>query len=510
MSKGGDTQTETSTKELDPDVKAAMMKLWEGGQSVLGNWIGEPAYRVAGFTPDQLYAQDATRFQLDNAQNNPLYRPQTLSAGGPMMAGFSGIPGANTAMFTGAGPMAQAGFTGAGPMTQAAFTGAGSMAQANATDAAGSRLSGNAYKEFMNPFIDSVIDPAISKMRRERDISLAGAGSRAASGAAYGGSRGALEKSQIERGHNEQVATLIPQLMMQGYDKATATAMANAQMAQQTSLANAQSRNSMATSNAQMFNQGALQDASQRNSMASNNAQMWNQGALQDATQRNAMSSNNAQMWNQGALQDSSQRNSMSTSNAQMMNAIMQRNAEMLNQMSSSNAQQGNAFNLQNTEMMNRFNSSNANDIWGREQAAIQALMQSGALQQMLAQKGLDIPIESLKLLAGFRPQSDAGTTTTTKPDNSPSPLAQVLGFALQAIPMFSDKDEKTNIQKLGKDPATGETQYAYDYKADVAKARKSGSPMPPKRVGPMAQEIEKTQPERVTKIGGKRVVRGI
>jgi hypothetical protein len=446
MSKGGGTQTSTSTKELDPDVKQSMMDLWNAGQSVFGPWIGEQAYRVAGFTPDQLYAQDAARFQLHNAQNNPAYRPQAMSAGNPMMAGFSGIPGANLA----------------------GFTGAGQMAQGTATDAAGARLSGDAYQEFMNPYIQSVIDPAIANMRRERDIAAAGAGARAAAGGAYGGSRGALERSQIDRAHNEQVATLVPQLMAQGYDRATASAMANAQMAQQTSLANAASRNSMSLSNAQMTNQGALQD--------------------------------------------SSQRNAMSTNNAQMMNAIMQRNAEMLNQMSSSNAQMGNQFNLQNTEMMNRFNSSNTNDMWGREMQAIQQLMQSGALQQALAQKGLDIPIESLKLLAGLRPSSEgSGTVTETKPDNSPNPLAQILGFALSAIPMFSsDESMKTNIQKLGKDPATGETQYAYDYKADVAKAKKTGSPMPPKRVGPMAQDIEKTQPERVRKVGGKRVVKGI
>ena len=398
MSGGGDTQTTTSTKELDPDVKAAMMKLWEGGQSVLGNSIGEPAYRVAGFTPDQLYGMDQTRFQLDNAQNNPAYRPQTLSAGGP-----------SAAMFTGAGP----------------------MAQANAA-----RLTGDAYKEFMNPYISGVIDPAIAKMRRQSNITDAGIGARAAAGAAYGGSRGALERSQNARALNEQVATLVPQLMSQGYDKATASAMTNASMQQQTGLANMQAEN---------------------------------QGRLADASQRNAMST--------------------------------------------SNAQQGNAFNLQNTEMMNRFNSSNANDIWSREQQAIQALMQSGALQQMLAQKGIDIPIESLKLLAGFKPQSEgSGTTTETKPDNSPSPLMQVLGMVANVAGAYMKSDEKTktNVRKLGKDPQTGLNLYEYDDKGDIAAAKKSGKPMPPKRVSVMAQDMEKIAPEMVSKVGGTRIIKRI
>ena len=72
---------------------------------------------------------------------------------------------------------------------------------------------------------------------------------------------------------------------------------------------------------------------------------------------------------------------------------------------------------------------------------------------------------------------------------------------------LFSDEDEKTNIEELGEDPETGLPMYAYDYKADVKKAKNLGMAMPPKRVGPMAQDIEKRDPKAVKKIGGKRVV---
>ena len=51
---------------------------------------------------------------------------------------------------------------------------------------------------------------------------------------------------------------------------------------------------------------------------------------------------------------------------------------------------------------------------------------------------------------------------------------------------------------------------YAYDYKDDVAAARKSGAPMPPKRVGPMAQDIEKLMPGSTRSVGGKRVVKNL
>ena len=44
---------------------------------------------------------------------------------------------------------------------------------------------------------------------------------------------------------------------------------------------------------------------------------------------------------------------------------------------------------------------------------------------------------------------------------------------------------------------------YAYDYKADV----KGKKVMPGKRVGYMAQDVEKKYPKAVKKISGKRVI---
>ncbi len=79
------------------------------------------------------------------------------------------------------------------------------------------------------------------------------------------------------------------------------------------------------------------------------------------------------------------------------------------------------------------------------------------------------------------------------------------LGSKLAAF--ASDEDMKTNIQKLGRDPESGMDMYAYDYKDDVKAAKKSGKPMPPKRVGPMAQDIEKYDRKAVRKVGGKKVV---
>jgi hypothetical protein len=113
-------------------------------------------------------------------------------------------------------------------------------------------------------------------------------------------------------------------------------------------------------------------------------------------------------------------------------------------------------------------------------QAGLQALY-----NQFLQQQGY--PFQVAQFLANIAMGTGAlsgSTTTTTQP-----------------APFFSDKDEKTNIQKLGKG------LYAYDYKADVEKARRDGTPMPPKRVGPMAQDIEKKKPGVVVDINDYKVV---
>lgn len=88
------------------------------------------------------------------------------------------------------------------------------------------------------------------------------------------------------------------------------------------------------------------------------------------------------------------------------------------------------------------------------------------------------------------------------------SAAASGIGGLLTGLLALSDEDEKTNIQKLGKDGDTGIDLYAYDYKSDVKAAKQSGKPMPPKRVGPMAQDVEKKAPKAVKKVGGKRVIR--
>lgn len=117
------------------------------------------------------------------------------------------------------------------------------------------------------------------------------------------------------------------------------------------------------------------------------------------------------------------------------------------------------------------------------QQAGLQALY-----NQFLQQRGYDF--QTAQFLANIAMGTGAlsGSTTTTQ----------------QPVPFFSDEREKTNVQSLGKG------LYAYDYKDDVRRAEEEGRPMPPKRVGPMAQDIEERAPGLVGEVGGHKVVKGL
>jgi len=133
--------------------------------------------------------------------------------------------------------------------------------------------------------------------------------------------------------------------------------------------------------------------------------------------------------------------------------------------------------------------------------AAGQALLGAGGAQQQTEQAGLSAlynqfmqersyPFQVAQFLANIATGTGAlsGSTTTTA----------------QPVPFFSDERDKTNVKPLGGG------LYAYDYKDDIEAAERSGRPMPPKRVGPMAQDIEERAPGLVDEVGGHKVVKGL
>ena len=158
----------------------------------------------------------------------------------------------------------------------------------------------------------------------------------------------------------------------------------------------------------------------------------------------------------------------------------------------------------------------------------IQALLGTGGMQQQLAQQQLSAaynqwmqerayPYQQANfysgIVSGIAPNM-GGTTNTFGIGSGQQQQQQasgggggagMLSSALSFLPMLfggSDEDDKTDIQYLGKDPESGEKLYSYRYKGDPKSY--------PKVVGPMAQDIEEDQPERVHEVGGHKIVAGL
>ena len=96
---------------------------------------------------------------------------------------------------------------------------------------------------------------------------------------------------------------------------------------------------------------------------------------------------------------------------------------------------------------------------------------------------------------------SGQSTTATTTPTDWAS-LIKGGGDAaasFSACSSCSDKEMKTDITKLGKDPKTGLQMHAYRYKGDPKTY--------PKVVGPMAQEVQEKYPDQAKRLGGKLTV---
>jgi hypothetical protein len=82
---------------------------------------------------------------------------------------------------------------------------------------------------WMNPYISNVVDTSTGRIQRQGDEALNAIRGRQAAGSAFGGTgaRAALQSAKTQEGTQRQIAETTAQLMAQGYDRATATALSN-------------------------------------------------------------------------------------------------------------------------------------------------------------------------------------------------------------------------------------------------------------------------------------------
>ena len=161
---------------------------------------------------------------------------------------------------------------------------------------------------------------------------------------------------------------------------------------------------------------------------------------------------------------------------------------------------------------------ANLGDSQQRANAAnFTMLSQAGASQQGQAQDQINAnmakfnearsyPQQQLATLLsalGMTPHDTATTGTSSTQTETPTNWGALAVGALGDLSSFfkptSDREGKTDITKLGKDPKTGLQMHAFRYKGDPKTY--------PKVVGPMAQDVEKMYPGTTQKQGGKLTV---
>ena len=151
------------------------------------------------------------------------------------------------------------------------------LAQAQSYQAA--QLKDADLSSYMNPYTDSVIDSAMGDLDKARQTALNNTGAAASRGGAFGGDRHGVMEAQNNRDYMDSVARTSSNLRNQAFQNAQAAAMGdinamntqrstNAQMGQQTALANAAAQNArdqftggLASQNQMAAEQANLQSA---------------------------------------------------------------------------------------------------------------------------------------------------------------------------------------------------------------------------------------------------------
>ena len=170
---GRQTNTTTSTPQVPADVAAARQDLLSRARAFAAEPF--PRYelpRVAGFTPDQLAGFEATR----------------------NIAGAAGALAPLTPELTREGIAATRG-----------------LAQ---------RLPDVNIEEYMSPFTEAVLDPAIRDIEERAARQRLALGQQAARTGSFGGSRQAIAESELERGTQRNISEESARLRNQAYNQA--------------------------------------------------------------------------------------------------------------------------------------------------------------------------------------------------------------------------------------------------------------------------------------------------
>lgn len=434
-------------------------------QNSSSNSTSNQAYRPAA------WAEQAGQSAVNYGQN--LMNTAGQAYGGQLTAGMTGDQRAAGNLIRGTVGAYLPAFQQAGQMT---------LNSANPLQAQTYANGLSNISKYMNPYISNVVDSVKAMSDQNLSNALTQTADQAIGSHAFGGSRHGVQEGVATAQNNLNTNNLLSNLLSQGYTQATGLLGQDLTNQQNVDATNQANQRAAAAQYGQLA--GAAQSS-----------------GTQDISNLLAYG-NQDQATNQAGL----------TNN---YNEFQRQRADQYNALGAMNSAVSAAPYSKDTTGSTSSNTSSTGMEWKPSTASANPLA-----------TGLGLGLTGIDTAAnlGWRPFASAtGAATGANAAGAAaagggglanfmggigSGLSSGLGSIGSGITgllsFLSDDDLKANKVYLGEH--NGQKIYAYDYKADLAKAKRSGSPMPPKRVGPMASDVKKSGGD-VVRIGGKRVV---
>lgn len=271
--------TEQIVREA-PDIEAYKLGLLKSAKGLADKPVKLPGYKVAGFNPDQLAAFKQARAGIGDYQPYLYGGTQALKQGvGTTREAADVLRGADTRnQFKGAQQAMDLAGRSAGQLDEIAnrinpsyrsltdaerMTRSYQQADLDASERGfdqGARVltSGigqydpRSVRAFMNPYQQQVINQANQEINRQQQLAAQQQAAQAAGAGAFGGSRQAIQRSELDRNTAQLRNQTISNLLSQGYTQAQAQAQAAYEQAQQRDIAVGQALGQQAAARGQM------------------------------------------------------------------------------------------------------------------------------------------------------------------------------------------------------------------------------------------------------------------
>lgn len=199
------TYSEQIVREA-PSIEAYKIGLLQSAKGLSDQPVNLPGYQVAGFNPDQTAAFSQAR------QGIGAYQPY-LSGGQQALQQGLGTTQEAANVLRGADTRGQFG----------AAQGAANLAAAG-TFAQSAPIGQQQIQNYMNPYNNLALDQQLQEMNRQAQIQGQQMNAQTARAGAFGGSRDALQRSELARNLSQTQNQAIAQSMQQNYSQALSTA----------------------------------------------------------------------------------------------------------------------------------------------------------------------------------------------------------------------------------------------------------------------------------------------